>query len=550
MSTRHSIPKMLRTIRPPLKSLLRHSYLRFKEQLRDPGRAQRVLLKELVHNLASTEYGRSLGVRGEDDYKAFSRRTPIAGYDELRPWIESQKSHEGHSIVSGPVLFYEKTSGSSGPVKYIPYTSGLKGSFNRMFSIWLYDLLEHGPRFETGRIFISVSPSFGDAQATKRGIKVGLDDDADYLNSWMRWLSKRFLVAPASIKKLRDPADFKHVLSALLLAEPDLEVISIWNPSLLEVILDHIQARGDALIDDLKSGLVARGDLEFRFKRQPPERLALIKEQPIDWPRTWPKLKLISCWTSANASSASRRLAGQFPGVCVQGKGLLATEAPLTLPLIEARGFAPLPGEVFYEFLDDRGNISLLHELDAEREYEIVLTQKGGLSRYRIGDRVRVTHSYKATPCLEFIGRSGEVCDLVGEKLSESFARECLSRLPLESSRFQTLLPVMPERGRCHYVLLLDEPPSCATSIEERLDEALCDAYHYRNARRLGQLDPATVRVAPNLRDAYNEYFMMKGMKFGDIKHQFIVRRLDDAANLMAILDSSQLLASAHSKAE
>lgn len=542
---------MIGIIRPALNALLRHSYIRFKEQLGDPGRAQRVLLKELVRNLAATEYGRSLGVREGDDYDAFSRRTPIAGYDELKPWIESQKSHERHSIVSEPVLFYEKTSGSSGPVKYIPYTSGLKGSFNRMFSVWLHDLLEHGPRFETGRLFISVSPAFGDAQATKRGIKVGLDDDADYLNSWMRWLSKRFLVAPASIKKLREPGDFKHVLAALLLAEPGLEVISIWNPSLLEVILDYIQASADALIDDLKSGLIARGNLEFRFRRQPPERLAILKDQPIDWARTWPKLKLISCWTSAHASSISRRLARQFPGVRVQGKGLLATEAPLTLPLIEARGFVPLPGEVFYEFLDDRENISLLHELETGCEYEIVLTQKGGLYRYRIGDRVRVTHSYKSTPCLEFIGRNDEVCDLVGEKLNESFARECLSTLQLESSRFQTLLPVMPERGRCHYVLILDELPGCGTSIEERLDEALCDAHHYRNARRLGQLDPARVRVAPHVREAYNEYFMMKGMKWGGIKHQYIVRRLDDAANLMAILtDSGQLLNSAHSKAE
>jgi len=111
-------------------------------------------------------------------------------------------------------------------------------------------------------------------------------------------------------------------------------------------------------------------------------------------------------------------------------------------------------------------------------------------------------------------------------------------------------LPVMPERGRCHYVLVLDELQCCATSIEARLDEALCDAHHYRYARMLGQLDAARVRVAPNVREAYNEYFMMQGMKWGDIKHQFVVRRLDDAANLMAMLDSGQPLTSAHWKAE
>lgn len=37
----------------------------------------------------------------------------------------------------------------------------------------------------------------------------------------------------------------------------------------------------------------------------------------------------------------------QFPNVFVQGKGLLATEAPMTIPLIEANGYVPVLDEVF-----------------------------------------------------------------------------------------------------------------------------------------------------------------------------------------------------------
>lgn len=527
---------MIRVIQSALKPLLERSHVRFKGQLACPARVQQDLLKDLIRNLSATEYGRSLGVREGGDYETFSRKTPVAGYDQIGHWIERQKGREGKVIVSEPVLFYERSSGSSGPAKYVPYTRSLKRSFNRMFSIWLYDLLEHGPRLETGKTFISISPAFGENQATERGVKVGLADDTDYLNPRMRLLMKRFSVAPASIKKLGDPADFKRVLSAVLVAEAGLEIISVWNPSLLEVILDYVQTNGDALIDDLKRGFVACGNLEFKFERQQPERLAILKDHPIDWTRVWPKLKLISCWTSAHASGAALRVAGKFPGALVQGKGLLATEAPMTLPLIEARGFVPLPAEVFYEFLDDRGNILRLHELEAGHEYEIILTQTGGLYRYRIGDRVRVTHFYRATPCLEFIGRSDEVCDLVGEKLNESFVRACLARLPLQSSRFQTLLPATPDREPSHYVLLIDESSDCATSIEAELDDALCEAYHYRVARRLGQLGAARVRVTPRARDAYYNYFMSRGLKWGDIKHQYLIKNLEDATNLLAAL--------------
>jgi GH3 auxin-responsive promoter len=530
---------MMKAIRAALRPLLRASYVRFKEQLKNPERAQENLLKDLIRNLSATEYGRSLGVGRDDDYRSFSRKTPIANYDQISPWIERQKSDEGNILVSEPVLFYEKSSGSSGPAKYIPYTRGLRDSFNRMFLIWLYDLLERGPRFETGKTFLSVSPAFRENQTTSRGVKVGLDDDVDYLNPKMRWLLKRFLVLPASIKQLGDPEDFKRVLSALLLSEAELEIISVWNPSLLETILDYVQANGDALIDDLKKGVIACGDIEFKFKKASGERLAPLAARPVDWARVWPRLKLISCWTSGNASRAAQRIAGQFPCARVQGKGLLATEAPMTLPLIESRGYAPLPAEIFYEFLDDRGVAFRLHELEAGREYEIILTQKGGLYRYRIGDRVRVSHYYEATPCFEFAGRADEVCDLVGEKLNESFAQECISRLPLAASRFQTLLPVMTESGRSYYVLVTDELASGAGSIESELDNALCEAYHYRAARLLGQLDRAKALARPQARDLYYSYFMSQGMKWGDIKHQYLIKNVEDAANLMSALNAS-----------
>jgi hypothetical protein len=180
-----------------------------------------------------------------------------------------------------------------------------------------------------------------------------------------------------------------------------------------------------------------------------------------------------------------------------------------------------------------------LHELETEREYEIVITQQGGLARYRIGDCVRVTHFYHATPCLEFIGRSDAVCDLVGEKLNESFVQECLSTLPLQPSRFQTLLPVMTERDGSHYVLVIAEWSGDAAALAAQLDAALCAAFHYRNARLLGQLDAARVCVAANARDVYFDYFIGKGMKWGDIKHQVLIRNLDDAQKIIARLDGS-----------
>jgi hypothetical protein len=529
---------MLQTIRSLIRPWLGAAVARFKTDLERSGEAQRRVLAQLIGSLSATEYGRAYKVRAFDGYDDFAQKVPIVGYDDLEEWIERQKNEEGSILVSERVLFYEKTSGSSGPAKYIPYTNGLKESFNNMFAVWLCDLLDRGPAFETGKIFISISPAPVSAQKTDRGVRIGLEDDSEYLSEGLRLMLKPFLVLPASIKRLQDPVMFKRAIAALLLAESRLEVVSIWNPTMFDIILDYIQKNGEALSQDLGRGSVTCENIEFKFKPVSVSRLKLLEQASVEWTAIWPHLKLISCWTGAHSATPARRLANRFPGVYLQGKGLLATEAPLTFPLIEARGFVPLPAELFYEFIDDAGQVRLLHQLEAGQQYEIVVTQKGGLYRYRIGDRVKVTHYYCDAPCLEFIGRSDAVCDMVGEKLNESFVQSCLGRFFVEPGSFQSLLPVLSARGECYYLLLADKLPQPAASFEEALDEALCDAFHYRNARSLGQLGRARVIAASKAREVYYDYFTNKGMKWGDIKHSYLIRDITDAANIIKKINS------------
>jgi hypothetical protein len=381
-----------------------------------------------------------------------------------------------------------------------------------MFLLWMADLLNHGPQFRTGKIFMSISPAFRENTSTSQGIRIGLEDDAEYLDGWMQPMLRHFLVAPPALTRLQDPQNFKRALSVFLLSESKLETISIWNPSFLEVILDFIASNRAIMLEDLQRGRVDCEGIRFVFRRASAARLALFSEASLDWQRIWPELKLLSCWTGAHAAVAAQRLAVKFPGVPMQGKGLLATEAPMTMPYTPATGFVPLPSEVFYEFLDADGRVFRLHELEAGQAYEIVLSQKGGLSRYRIGDRVRVTHFYLNSPCLEFIGRADAVCDLVGEKLNEAFVRECLQPV-LPADAFFTLVPAVDRR---HYRLLIDRDVALT---ETELDRRLCHAFHYRNARMLGQLGPVEVQIVANLRDVYFAAFLQRGLRLGDIKH-------------------------------
>jgi hypothetical protein len=211
----------------------------------------------------------------------------------------------------------------------------------------------------------------------------------------------------------------------------------------------------------------------------------------------FPQLELISCWADGNSKPLAEKLQKAFPGVHIQPKGLLATEGIMTIP-IEGVG-KRLTDVHFFEFIDSGGEPRLKNELEVGGEYEIVLTTSGGLYRYRIGDIVR----YSGNFCFDFIGKSGNVSDYFGEKLSEAHVRNAIG-----GEGFRLLVP---DGNR--YVLYSE------TECDARqIDAALRENFHYDYCRRLGQLEQvALVRVQDGDRQ-YIENCLRFGMRLGDIK--------------------------------
>jgi len=476
---------------------------RFHQALDNPELIQTSVQREICDRLIKSEYGKTLGIRSVDDWQ----RVPIGDYDALEPLLNHR--HQQIALTPEPILFYEKTSGSSGAVKWIPYTQSLRRSFSQMFCVWAHDLIVHGPKFSTGKLYACISPQLNVADNQT------LQNDLDYLDGWLRWFLRPWLVMPNKLNRLHDANLFKHQLALALLEAEKLEIISIWSPSFLQVHLKYIQENQDLL----------RAELHNRISHH---RLQLLCESNIPWMQLWPNLKLISCWDSANAADQAQGLRSafsssaslsQFPGILIQGKGLLATEAPMTIPLIVAGGCVPILDEVFFEFEDDTGSLYGLHELNIGKEYTIILSQKGGLYRYRIGDRIRVTHYYRHTPCLEFLGRHQVISDLVGEKLQETFVNNALTLLNLQETYFKSLMPIADPP---HYILLLDSAKETPEIIAEQLDQALSESYHYKRARAIGQLAPPQVLISSQIPEVLISHRIRTGSIWGGIKHPIL----------------------------
>ncbi|MBE9175716.1 GH3 auxin-responsive promoter family protein [Synechocystis salina LEGE 06155] len=455
------------------KCLLRPVFNCFHSALCQPAVEQEQLKSKIIQRLIHTRYGQSLGITKNSPWPTI----PVVSYDDFSPWLKQQQALPIQPIItSEKIRSWQQTSGSSGASKQIPYTDGLLTAFTFMFAVWAYDLLHHGPDFRTAKTYACISPTLGD--------RPGGIDDTDYLTGPLRWLSGRFLVRVGNY--FPDGDTFRWALALALLQNPDLEIISLWSPTFLTVQLMFMTQYRHALI-------AALGDRLDDTRRE-----ALVTE-PINWLKIWPELKLISCWNQLFASEQARVLQTYFPGVFIQGKGLLATEAPITIPLIKAGGFVPLVNQIVLEFMTADGTIVDLSNLKTGQIYQLIISTPGGLYRYRLGDRLQVSHWYLKTPCLTLVGRGDRVSDLVGEKLTEEFVAQTLTDLGLaDGGGLRCLVPVSAPQP--YYVFYLSPAAMMAIAGEEqtlaqRLDHSLQRSFHYRRARQLAQLGLVQVKT-------------------------------------------------------
>lgn len=480
---------------------------------RAPELAQRRIRNRIVRRLAKTEYGASLGVRSVRDIK----RIPVVDYDDLAPWLERQRRCAGPVLTPDPILFYEQTSGSSAAAKLIPYTAALRRSYTHMFLLWVADILLHGKRgLSSGKTYISISPSFDRERQAVQGVPVGTTDDSEYLSALLQPLMRLFWVASDEISRAAGPKAFRQATCKALLSNADLEVMSIWNPTFLLVLLDEIEENRDLY----RQLLLEQGE---------GHRANLMLETDIHWEKLWPELRLISCWDAAAARFSAKRLAQKFPNTWMQGKGLLSTEAPISMPWIQAGTHLPLLSEIWLELERNDGELVPIEEASVGEEYGVVVSQLGGLYRYRLGDRVHVGERYQNTPSLVFVGRDSATSDMVGEKLHEAFVERSL--LPLLGEHEFFLLVPMPGRTP-HYVLILEPDArairgdfSMGADLMEAVDRALSASFHYRHARALGQLHAPRLCIWPA---ASKETHQLQGeelLRVGNLKPNVLLTK-------------------------
>jgi hypothetical protein len=488
----------------------RPEWRRFLGATQSVAETQWSVLRENLSRNRDTEFGRRHGFDTIRCAREYGARVPLGSAAGLAAAVERIAGGARAVLTAESVLCLQPTSGSTQGEKLIPSTPSLRREFQRAVAAWIGNLYRERPAVRAGRAYWSISPALGPPRRTSAGLPIGFEDDTAYLGLAERWLANAVLAAPPALARQLDVERFRHATLLHLLGTRDLALVSVWSPTFFSALLDMLPRQAPALIRDLHDGTSAAAAGATR--RRPDRGRALELEAlmaraaaPPEICRTlWPQLALVSCWMDGPSRLFADRLQAQCGAIEFQPKGLLATEACVTFPVVGAAGCVLAIRSHFLEFLPagESGRSLLAHELDVGGRYDVVVTTGGGLYRYPLGDTIEIVGRLNDCPLARFVGRGHLTSDLVGEKLHDSFVQECIARALRScgvSATYAALAAVAGRDGtgpeaaqeRCRYRLLLEaaNDAECA-ALAETLDQLLRANVHYGYARDLAQLGP------------------------------------------------------------
>lgn len=466
-------------------------WLAFKREATDLKRVQK---KNLQKILSTHPY-----LKSEKEF----RDSPVLDYRGMSKALAAS---------SMSVVRYQPTSGSGDKEKLIPYTQDFINELNRALNPWLFDMYSKHPEILTGKHYWSLS-----WLPTHWRQKNWRLDDFELLPSWKKQLTRTLMAVPNEVSTAATLASSQFATLAYLLSTKDLTFFSVWSPTFLLQLLELIKAWEVPLAQTLMTGKWSLFSEELKYLNAPQNISQARKIASGHFQALWPKLSLISSWSSSTSSGWANKLQQLFPEANFQGKGLWATEGVISIPF--ENNYLLSYQSHYYEFLEIKtGNLLEASDLKEGMEVHPVLTCGNGFTRYHIKDRIAVSGFHKSIPALEFLERDNTF-DMVGEKLDAGCFLEIHNTM---KERFPEISWVIAfavnhgsEKSYYHFVF---EGEKNSPEVLPYLQKVLSERFHYQLAREIGQLGPEKITILSDSFAKYQGFQLDRGMALGNIK--------------------------------
>ncbi|MFZ4713376.1 MAG: GH3 family domain-containing protein [Bacteriovoracaceae bacterium] len=514
-----------------IKTFYARGHMAFRENFDRLEIIQRQKLSTLLAGCEKTEWGKNLGVKANLSYEHFKEMVPLQSYETLEPAILEQRK-SGLAILSHQCQRYQPTSGSSNQRKWIPYNQALLDEFDKGAGPWIYDLYTSFPHVIEGKHYWSLS-------WLPQNLKAEMvdNDDLNYFPWYKRLILKFTMAVPSNVQNTPTLESSRYLTLIHLANTQNLSMIFIWSPTYFFSLLEELMLYRESLSESLKQGKFTSFVQELEKFRCPSNLEAakiLLENDQVETlvEELWPMLSMLSCWDTAEAHFWTEKIKKQFPRLKIQGKGLVATEAMVTIPFQDQ--YLLSYHSHFFEFMDlHTKEVLPSWELKKGQHVKPILTTGNGFCRYMLEDHLLVLESFYGCPNLKFMGRLGGV-DLVGEKISRELSAELLNLISLKFAKVipVTLVGVRKIEGleKSGYVLIVEvendkvDYELLSNEIAKFAESWLMESHHYHLARDLKQLLALQVYMAHDGLHYYQDLMLKKGLMEGDIKVESLIR--------------------------
>ena len=430
---------------------------------------QQKTLRSLLHQARATEFGEKFKFSDISSYKSFAENVPINDYEALKPYIERTMKGEQNILWPTPIRHFAKSSGTTNDKsKFIPVSAeALRYCHYQGGADCVALYLRENPE---SRLFSGKGLILGGSRAQNPFGKAYCGDLSAILIQNINPLVNLIRVPS---KKIALMSEWDTKLEAIANSTIGNDVTNLSGvPSWFLVLLKHILKKsGKQTISEVWPNLEVffHGGICFEPYRE--QYREIIDNPGMHYVETY------------NAS-----------------EGFFATQNDLSVPgmlLLIDLG-------IFYEFIPLGGNNEQalpIWEVEAGKNYEIVITTNGGLWRYRLGDTARIVSTKPLK--ISISGRTKHYINAFGEELMVDNAERAITRTCAQTGASvlnYTAAPVYMtdhNKGRHQWLIEFGKLPVPVEEFAQKLDQNLQDLNSDYEAKRFKSIALECLEIIP-----------------------------------------------------
>ncbi len=385
-----------------------------------------------------TEFGRRYGFGKIDSVSEYRKKVPLSSYVDYARYIERIIDGEKNILTARDAVYFCISSGTVGDEKYIPLTEyDLEAHYIFMYGAVFGQIRDYYKELSEEDIFGKIF-QIGEFAKTYMpdGRMNGIRSGCIY-----QWLDRNggFDASDYCVpKEILFPdflEDMLYIKVRFALVERDLTAIHGVFINRAAGVTEYILRNWELLLNDMEFGTVSADISEKQRKYivenlpPNPERARELRNIPREnmhkgiIKKIWKNVKYILAIGGDSFFYYTEKMRGYAGDVPLHFFVYAASEGVFGLAenVSAADRYMLLPESVFFEFIPEDGDSAplLMSSVEAGKQYELVVTNRSGLYRYRLGDIVRVVGMRGNTPIVKFCYRRNQIINIAGEKSNQ-----------------------------------------------------------------------------------------------------------------------------------